>query len=66
MDGAKLGRLVGLHVVGAIGSANVGTLKTVFGTAGSELALSMEASEGKAVGSDEGPEGTIVGKAVVS
>ena len=62
MDGAKLGRLVGLHVVGAIGSANVGTLKTVFGTAGSGMALSMEASEG----SDEGPEGTIVGKAVVS
>ena len=30
------------------------------------MALSIEASEGQAVGSDEGPEGTIVGKAVGS
>jgi len=30
------------------------------------MALSIEASEGKAVGSAEGPEGTIVGKAVGS
>jgi hypothetical protein len=30
------------------------------------MELSIEASEGKAVGTDDGPEGTIVGKAVGS
>ena len=71
--GARLGSSVNALVgcndgsrVGTIIVANVGLLKTVNGRLESELALSIEASEGKAVDFAEGPEGSIVGKAVGS